>query len=385
MSFAAIVKKSIEAIKAAHETSQGQGNDAYFIPKAYHPMADGKYLAALAAMHGGALISDGHLKKQVSEACERLDGSSLPAGQDGKTWGLGFALKNLPADEPYLITTAIVCNGLRQCLTSEVRIKALDQLLSAAQVGLHAMCRKNAMPPAHIAAISHPVAGKFFSSLLGRWRHRNTLIPLYSPGIREPVYNAAAAACACLALPVEGGRSNAEWKNVLRWIRLWKIANLGWPYAPGNPTVDLLHQCYILNALADVFGAPSVEEDTASMLGQFYGCGGLTDVLKLADGRSMSDNTDIIRIIDRKYSVRVLPRVARVWSLGELLVLLSRLAGHGRFTQFWLRQGRMIAQVLLSRLENTTDPETGYPRHTMHALHGLSCYLTLLRARTLEK
>jgi hypothetical protein len=102
VSLATDLKVRIETNKAAYESAQGQGSDAYFLPKAYHPMADGKYLSALAALHVGTLISDKHLQERLSAVCDRLAGSALPMGQEGKAWGLGFVWNNLSADEPYL-------------------------------------------------------------------------------------------------------------------------------------------------------------------------------------------------------------------------------------------------------------------------------------------
>jgi hypothetical protein len=349
-------------------------------------MAEGKYLSALAVLHAGTLISDKHLQERLSAVCNRLAGSALPMEQEGKAWGLGFVCNNLPADEPYLITTALVCKGLLQCRRQGGRGKALDHMLSAGQRGLLALCRQNSIPAVQAVQASFPVVRKAFSAFFTQWPFRTIRIPLYSPGIREPVYNAAATAAACLMLLAgEQGKSDAEYRNIGRWIHLQKIAHLGWAYAPGNPTVDLLHQCYILNALADIFGAPAIEEDAAAMLGQFYGCGGLADVLKLENSQSAADSEKIFREIDKMHSVQVLQRPARLWSLGELLVLVARLGREGRFPQRWLRQGQVIAQDILARMENETDPETSYPRHIMHVVHGLSCYLALLRALARKK
>jgi hypothetical protein len=327
-------------------------------------MADGKYLQALAVLSSTGLISISQLQKRSLEACVRIENNAFKS-VEGIIWGLGFSWRNLSATEPFLITSAIVTRGLLDCHCQGVLSDKTAYLLRLGWTGLKAWMRE----------LSISVDEDHLS------------LPVYSPNIREPVYNAAAYSLATLRLIDESeGRvsSIADPLRDMDWIRSRRVSGLGWPYSPTSPVVDLLHQCYILNALADAFGGQSIEQECAEMMGQFAGPCCFADAMLLVMGNEESANARDIRWLRPlgDFQVQLLPKPARLWSLGELLVLLSRLGLEGKHSEAWVRQGRRIAEAIMSRLTAADDAEASYPRHVMHAVHGLASYLALLRKRT---
>jgi hypothetical protein len=228
---------------------------------------------------------------------------------------------------------------------------------------------------------------------LERWIENHSIsvnegrnLPVYSPNIREPIYNAASYAFGTLKLIDKSeGRAplNIDTLGIMEWISSRRVAGLGWPYSPTNPVVDLRHHCYILKSLADVFGVQSIEKECAEMLGQFAGPCCFSDAIRLVKSKEeLSSKRDVpwLRSLG-DFQLELLPKRARLWSLGELLVLLSRLGEEGENSEAWVRQARQVTEMIMSRLSAEDDEEARYPRHTMHAVHGLASYLALLRKR----
>lgn len=338
------------------------GPDAYSDSLQSHPMADGKYLHSLAVLRSTGLISMPHFQQRSLEACDRIEKSAIKF-EDGVGWGLGFSWRTLSPTEPFLITTAIVTRGLLDSHHQGLVSDRVANILHLGSVGLE------------------------------RWIGNHSIsvnegpnLPVYSPNIREPIYNAASYALGTLNLIDKSkGRapSNIDSLEVMEWIRSCRVAGLGWPYSPTSPIVDLLHQCYILNSLADLFGAKSVEKECAEMLGQFAAPCCFSDAIRLVMSKEeLSSKRDIpwLRSLG-DFQLELLPKRARLWSLGELLVLLSRLGEEGDNSEAWVRQARQVAEMIVSRLSVEDDEEVRYPRHTMHAVHGLASYLALLRKR----
>lgn len=365
MALAEDLRTAIETSLSAYGARDGCGPDAYWSADNYHPMADGKCLQTLAVLRQSKLISATQLEERSKTVCARLESSALQCLDVGMFWGLGFPWRNLPATEPFLITTAIVMRGLLDCHSEGLASDFSSNLLGQGKLGLKAW----------VQDLSLPVD------------QQGIAFPAYSPRIREPIYNAAAYALGTLKLIENMEDLMYSCSNMLpamEWIRYRRIGSLGWPYSPNSTVVDLLHQCYILNALADTFGIHSIESATADMVGQFAGPCCFADAMRLVMvGEESADVRDIpwLRPLGCHH-VELLPKPARLWSLGELLVLLSRLGLKGKHSEAWVRQGLRVAKAILSRLSAKDDAEVLYPRHVMHAVHGLACYLALLRKRT---
>jgi hypothetical protein len=364
MSFAENLRIAIDSGLATYEAVGGSGADAYSPEPIPHPMADGKCLSLLDVLRRSNLLSATQFDARVAAVCHRLEEAALLPFDDGWCWGLGFSWRELPATEAFLITSALIVRGGLACLGEGTSSECLRRLLAQGMQGLSAWLRDLALPVGEVGLT----------------------IPAYSPGIRAPIYNAAACAYGTLRVGESVGWPSecaSELLSSMGWIRSHRVAGLGWPYSPGSPVVDLLHQCYILNAMADVFGTPSVEVATAEMVGQFAGPCGFADVIHLRNAGELGVAVrDIpwLRPLSTGW-IEVLPKPARLWSLGELLVVISRLGLEGDRADAWLRLGRRIAESILQHLSAGQNPEARYPRHVMHALHGLGCYLALLRER----
>lgn len=367
MALAEDLRNAIDTTLYGYEAKDGVGADAYCGTDSCHPMADGKCLQVLAVLRQSKLISAKQFEERSQRICSRLESRGLEVFEGGMCWGLDFSWRNLPATEPFLITTAIVIRGLLDCHNEGLVLALSSKLLREGSAGLEAWIRELALP-----------VGQSGIDL-----------PAYSPGIREPIYNAAAYALGTLKLIEDVGGFlpagvGAGVLSAMEWIRSRRISGLGWPYSTSSPVVDLLHQCYILNACSDVFGVRSIESATAEMMGQFAGPCCFADVMRLVTEGVVesSDARDIpwLRFIG-SLQVELLPKPARLWSLGELLVLLSRLGLDGERSNAWGRQGRRVADAILSRFSASDDVEARYPRHVMHAVHGLACYLALLRKK----
>jgi hypothetical protein len=344
----------------------GLGADAYCEESLYHPMADGKYLQACSVMRNTGLVSEVVFQRRVALALDRLRLHVLQPFHAGSCWGLGFAWRGLPSQEPFLITTAIVGRGLLDCARVGQSSEVLQRTLSDSMRGLEL----------------------WFQEWSVRVDEIGVSLPVYSPGIREPIYNAASYAMAAHLLwqrtQSESISRDTSIPLKLEKIRSAHLKGLGWTYAPGNLVVDLLHQCYILNALADIHGGSLVEEFALEMVGQFATPEGFADALRLLPlGGKAGQSRDIpwLRPFD-KGSVELLPKVARLWSLGELLVLVSHLACDGVRRDGWVSLGARAARLIMSILTSPDAVEAKYPRHVMHAVHGLSCYLSVLRRRS---
>jgi hypothetical protein len=358
------LRTAIEASLSIYDVGDGLGADAYCNADICHSMADGKYLQILAVLHQSKLISATQFNERSQRVCTRLESSALRCFDEGWGWGLGFSWRNLPATEPFLITSAIVCRGLLDCHNQGLAIGVSAKLLWKGRTGLEVWMQELALPVDELG-IS---------------------LPAYSPGIREPIYNAAAYAIGTLKLikDAEGlTPAGASVFPAMEWIRDRRVDGLGWTYSPNSPVVDLLHQCYILNALADVFGIESIETASAEMVGQFAGLCCFADAMRLV---MVDDEPANVRDIPwlrplGRLQVELLPKPARLWSLGEILVLMSRLGLEGERSDAWVRQGRRVAESILLRLSAPGDAEAQFPRHVMHAVHGLVCYLALLRKR----
>ena len=359
------VRSVIDTALLQYESDEGAGTDAYCTESIIHPMAEGKYLQILAALRRANLLSPVQLELRTNPVLERLQLSALRYFDDVFTWGLGFSHRELLPDEPFLITSAIVTRGVFDCHQEGLSSGRTLDFLKKAVDGLRTWVQK-----LHCTS-----------------EQQSLTIPAYSPNIREVIYNAPAYALATLKLISEikdqAHTDVGGWLHSLEWLNSRRIVGLGWPYSPESQVVDLLHQCYLLNSFADVFGVKSIEIPCAEMVGQFAGPCCFADALRIVETDCSLDEKLSIPWVRKvgETQVELLPKPARLWSLGELLVLVSRLGEHGDRSVGWIRLCHKIAETILERLASSGDVESQYPRHVMHALHGLASYLALLRKK----
>ncbi len=363
--FAARLSIAIDKQMNVFEENNGTSIDAYSDELCYHPMAEAKYLASLSALFSANMMSEPLFDKKVKQSIDRLNEHSVMLEGGFIAWGLGFQFRDYPVDEPFLITTAIIASAM----------------VSVVDVGGE-------------KSIATKQLERVVKTLLFWLEEKKTdtgdgiRIPEYSPGISEPIFNSAAYAIAAVReasrlMKVSiSDRAISDHDSCMKWINGYYLARLGWPYSPNNPRVDLLHQAYILNSYATMDGVPSIEQKSIDLIGQFNSSIGYIDSgISHSETNGLFDkNIPVLRMVGDTY-FEVVPKPARLWSLGELLVLVARLAEGGEHKQAWLAYGRKLSAFIMEILDSG-HPETNFLRHTMHALHGLSAHLSVMRKKS---
>ncbi len=338
---------TLELLKAAHE-SGNRGPDAYTEERVPHAMADGKMLAALAVCRAEGWLSPLMDQLWTTAALERLDASRLVRGRTSG-WGLGFATRGYPPDEPFAITTSLVAAGLD--VTPGPLAK---ELLAGAARWLCGCC--------------DPATG----------------LPLFASVVPRPVVNVVAYWADAMRRTGKPDRAAIGYE----WVRQRSIPGVGWGYEPGNDRIDLLHQGYIveplrLAALAGSPGAPTlevVERAARCVLATFDGPEHLLDKVDLMDeSEAVSACERSRRLVlrptgaDDRWLV-IHPKRARPWSYGETLVMAAGLAATGPNAVLWQRRLASMTTEVLDQWEQVTAPWDGnvFPRDAMHLAHGLA-------------
>jgi hypothetical protein len=344
-----------------YEQAQGISGDDYDASLRVHPMAEGKYLCAIRKLHDANLLNDFYFTTKSQVVIERLEQHNLAADpQHLACWGLGFAFREAPVDEPYVITSAIVAQGLLG-LTHE----------SGQQLAGRALAWLTDAAPRRTVKVNG----------------QSLVVHQFSQHIPEVITNVAAVAAAVLHV----AQREPDPTAVLQWLQSNYQEPVGWPYAQDNPCVDLVHQCYILNALADLSGIASIERVALNTVGWFRSEWGYLDRLTLVHHENIQEwaartaTECFVQLQDGNWLVRH-AGTARDWSIGELLVLLSRLTSEGKHHALWrvlMRQVLDLAQrTVEEHLEaaQSTGELIRY-RHSMHLAHGMAEALYALRHR----
>lgn len=323
-------------------------------------MAEGKYLLTIAELYRSKLINSQDFENQVQQACERLHSKTI-AIDGGIGWGLGFSWRNLPPTEPYLITTAIILHGLGSLAQQHTASAEFTNLLHEGLGGLTQWATKQTVPHTGL-----PIR-----------------LPIFSPGIPEPVLNAAAYALYVLKqyAPDIGVREQAS--HALSHFGDLRREEIGWEYSPSTRVVDLIHQCYLINALhEDDFAA--FEQNLIELVQLFDSVGGYADKCEIIESKHTISSVDIplLRRAGDLY-VNIARKPARLWSLGELLVSISKATSKSINRTAWKRRGHAVTEAILGHYTRHSR-ETQYPRHSMHAAHGLASYLAVLRDQQRE-
>lgn len=344
-----------------HYRERGIGPDAYRETPMVHPMAEGRFLSAAVSACRAKLIKPERLAAMATTSLARLERRALVFG-GGFGWGLGFSWKEASANEPYLITTAIIAQGLCDLvellpdlpLAAELSTKALD--------ALEGWSSHSALP--------HPGLG--------------LALPAFSPMMQKPVVNAAA--CAAAVLSHAGRDPSGISRERLLHIRESCLPGIGWHYAPQMPVIDLLHQCYILGALGIGLGEdPRNSRFCDKMLVETVAIfsarpGSLLDTATHEqDEPELPPHPQAILRFTAGGALRVKPNPARLWSLGELLATIADRAAAGHDTG-WQAYAMPICEAVLARLSET-EGEALFPRHLMHAAWGLARILEVARSR----
>lgn len=360
MNFASKLRETVDDLIRNYISTDGVGPDAYCESVRNHPMAEGKYLLALGELYRSQLVDPNDLQQQVIGACHRLYDKKISI-DGGIGWGLGFSWRDLPPTEPYLITTAIVLHGLGSLAELQTPNMQLTRLLHQGLGGLAEWVRKQTAP--------HP--------------DLSIELPIFSPGIAEPVLNSAAYALYVLKQYAPDADLRIRTGKMLDAVANLRTEDIGWEYSPSARIVDLIHQSYLLNVLFDS-DCKRIEQQFVELVRLFDSVGGYADKCKILGSKppEMSSDVLLLRRVGDLY-VDVARKPARLWSLGELLVGMSKVAGKSANRAAWKRRAHAVAEAILEHCKQPSR-EAQYPRHAMHAAHGLAAYLAFLREQNRE-
>ncbi|MCO5124635.1 MAG: hypothetical protein M9915_12935 [Rhizobacter sp.] len=326
----------------------------------FHPMAEAKYLSALATLRTQGALSSGDHTSLIPSALAVLRESNLSPVGAGFTWGLGFEWIDRPKSEPYLITSALCTQALldNSALLDDQALQALGEY------ALAGLCRWVTSDRVSIGRRS---------------------IPAYSPTVRAPIFNPGAYAAGTIAtarrrpytLPK---RALAYPEKMLRELERVRVRGVGWPYSTSRNASDLVHICYIFHAYLQLLDPFDAEEVFMPIVGQHYYSNLLLDRVRIIGQLPKSGLGDrgfkgsiIRRTGDTWYAVD--SERARLWGVGELLVTASRLAEIGRHKMYW----SMIVNGIVDGFNydelGQDDRFVHFHRHTMHLAHGLAASL----------
>lgn len=98
---------------AAIEAADGLGVDHDCPDLIAHPMADGRILSTVASMRALGLITQAEHDDYAAACADRLSENSVELA-GGLAWGLNFATPGSPADDPFIVTTAMIAEGLHE-------------------------------------------------------------------------------------------------------------------------------------------------------------------------------------------------------------------------------------------------------------------------------
>lgn len=361
MTALAATRSHVESLLAHYERVQGVGPDDYDAEPRWHAMAEAKYLSAIAALRRTGLIASADHQRRVGAALDRLTSSTASGTRAGSAWGLGFAYGAAGTDEPYTITTAQVAAGL---VENESLLKE----------GARERCRA-------IAA----EAVQWLTEACPRLREQSLELPAYSPANPRLIYNAIAYWAYALRVAADGGHTvDVDLLAVAEWVFGQRRDQIGWTYEPASARVDLVHTCYITQALMAVLptehplGA-QVDEFALLACSQFVVPQGLRDHFDvvardavLAQPRSWRGGA--FRLIG-DWALVGLATPACTWSVGELLVVAAAGSGRPAVGGLWQAQIRWLSALAAEQHQTPTSF-----RHAMHLAHGQARVLEVLRS-----
>lgn len=350
-------RRVLDGLLDTYAVNDGVSADAYCATPQWHAMAEGQYLQAVTEAARCAMISKPSALQLLEAGCERLAaGANQRARGDFAQWGLGFAFKNAPADEPYLITSALVTCALADVVNSFPELELATDLLSEAVLGLE---RFDGAPWSGLD-IKGP-------------------IPFFSPHIREHVDNTICVWALALhqAAAIDGRPSPDVAESVARHILARRVPETGWAYSASEPVFDLVHQSYIIKGLADILGSAPVETQAIETFSLFKSGEGYIDTVRASDTANAVDSfvrSSILDLTFRGGHALIIRRTsARLWSLGALLACMGNFALIGAQPAFWRAA---IRRFRLDGLNITAGKDF---RQEMHLAYGLATCLRALR------
>lgn len=354
-------KATLLKLLATHHETSGIGQDYYCQENRYHPMAEGKYLLALAECCRAGIIGEDTFRKQASAATARL---MADANQDSRTtgdiaFGLNFAYKQSDTCDRYLITTAIVAHGLLESRDLLTSLPHDEQLLEGITIWLNALSR--------VSSTNDPGCTSPNCALR------------YSEQLDTRIFNANAYAARIVhSLKAAGFPITISPDPIINWLERGFVPRIGWPYNEGSTRFDLLHECYIMNSLSILL--PNLENDAFAVLCAFIQNTGVVDAFD-----TVSFEEAMVRVakasrttlrFDGRVVLVYTDKPARLWSVGEALVLASFYCRHGSYRSAWKN---MLARLASFALSTCDSYPSHYLRESMHLAHGLASFLRCMR------
>lgn len=328
------------------------GKDEYCSKDIYHPMADALLVQSAFNLRKAQCITLAREKQVVVKSFKRLLDHTL--AQDSlQGWGLGFEWNDLPENEVFTITTAMV---LRAASNYQEELELAQQVIKIGQ-----------------SCLNHPLLNK---ALIGPIK-----APTYSLGINEHITNTWLYAAAALKKVGGLGRLKAK---LLGYIGAHiSKASLGWKYSKRNHRVDLLHQAYICQSLMDLGSYNAAENFYFSEFDIFKNHTCYIDKVDLTDKKEVVRNINQYRnlrvISTREFCIVLYPNAARAWSVGMNLSVISQLLSVSKSNSMSLKLEQSQQNLLYSSLMSADNSDRN-PRACAHLLLGFSDYLLALKS-----
>lgn len=356
ISTAARLREVLTVLFEKYETTRGISCDAYCDTPQWHAMAEAQYLEAVVIAHSTGLLSASQAKQRANASVVRLQDGALHRNEGAfAQWGLGFRWQSFPANEPFLVTTALVTRAL-------IAAQGLADCLNMTREGLAGLTR---LPHDEIMIDSRPIA-----------------LPVYAPTLPEVVENTVALWAQ--VIKASNPLSDIDTEVVcdaslaLDWLNGRFVPGLGWAYSTKRPVFDLMHQVYILEGLHAHPSATDIEERAIEVFASFRTSQGYIDSMTLTNRAMAIDKAErsggqypVFRG-DRVLSARI--DAARLWSLGGLLVSFALFAMEGVRRSYWLSQIRRFPMHMLPARFGADF------RQEMHLARGAALALKALRA-----
>jgi hypothetical protein len=160
------LRDMLTALFEQYETTSGISCDAYCDTPQWHAMAEAQYLEAVMIAHTAGLLSDSQAGQRARASVVRLQAGALHRDVGSYAqWGLGFRYQDFRADEPFLVTTALVTRAL-------IAARDLAGCADLAREGLAGLAR---LPRTEVLIAEQPVA-----------------LPVYAPSLPEAIENSIA-------------------------------------------------------------------------------------------------------------------------------------------------------------------------------------------------
>lgn len=355
-----IKERLLEELHEFHSIG-GVGKDYYCDDAMPHAMAEGRFLSIVGTLYDSGVLSGTVATSYAEQSISRLESLSI-GSSDYRAWGLGFEWNGTPSNEPFVITTTLVVDGLDSVATLE-----LPGVAAMAESGRGWL----------LAAPNN-----FGKELGGEFK-----VPYFSPNIQSTPWNVIAS----WARTLFNDPNNSEtmtYETILRWVASKRSGGIGWTYDESSHRIDLLHQFYILDSISVVLSPEENEQLTIDTLSIFQTVLGFSDKLDLLPVEEaemyLAKNKIQVIPIHPSHCLIAYPAPARDWSIGDALYVCSkRLSEHPNTVKPLYPYAVLLCKEILNRFDNNTVLQ--YPRHIMHLCLGMSSYLCATRLMKVKK